>query len=597
MGSAASEIVNEPLRGSRSAALAPVPAAALPPNRCEARDRSEARCSRALALLLLICALSASPAGARSVSAAPRFPGDPPVVDVLPSRPAALSPAQAPRPHAVVLCARSLDGRLAAWLGGETGLLISGWFGAGGPTLSIVSAAYPRFAADGRLLIEVGEDDGERLLHSATWVLDPGRTTLRPPFAGETLPGWQAPSATTQRPGDVGAPHDHAATAAGAPIKVAVDAGHGGSDSGGVGNGLLEKDVNLDVALRLSDLLDADSADTGGGGDWDVLLTRASDVFVSLQQRVTLANSFVAASFVAIHSNAFSNPSANGTETYAWAEGTTAAALRDKVHAEMIAAWGLTDRGTKTANFYVLVNTTMPASLSEMGFITNPGDAAFLGDPQARQDMALAHLFAIQAHHGFVPYDPTGGPLAGTLKGILYDATMGTGAPIANATVALSDGSFTTTNASGFYSFALAAGSYQFAATAPGFGPAQAGETVTSGDVWESLGLPPGSLPGLTLTVSGNNLGIDIGGDPGSVPWLLFAFTPGLPLASVGLKGVLWPEAATMTILPLTATPANGNLHLDIALPSIPGLNVHVQALAAQQGLTLLSNGAAFALP
>ena len=565
---------------------------------------------------LMLASLLSPLASAQSGAPAPQVHGLPPLVELSGSWPEGFD-ANA-RPRTAVLCARSpgstagaTEGSGAsgapgaalpiktlaireAWLGAGPGLVVRGWFGAHGPLLRIPAAAYPRFTDDGRLILEAGDDDGLRLLRSATWVLDPGQSVLRAPVQGEHIPAWRAPALITATAA-LGGGSTRALSSA--PIRVAVDAGHGGSDSGAVGNGLLEKDINLDVALRLADLLDDDSADTNGGGDWDVLLTRASDAFVSLQQRVTLANSFGAASFVSIHSNSFSAPGANGTETYAWAEGTTAAALRDKIHGEMIAAWGLTDRGTKTANFYVLVNTSMPASLSEMGFITNPGDASFLGSAQARQDMALAHLFAMQAHHGFAPYEPGGGPLAGTLKGILYDGTMGTAAPIADGTVALSDGTFTTTNASGFYSFVLSSGSYQFAGTAPGFAPAQGSETVTSGDVWESLGLTPASLPTMTVSLSGNDLDMDIGGDAGSFAWLLFAFTPGLPLTPIGAKGVLWPDAGTMTISPLRTVPGGGNLHLDFVLPSFPGVSVHCQAYVGHQGLMRLSNGAAFPLP
>lgn len=190
------------------------------------------------------------------------------------------------------------------------------------------------------------------------------------------------------------------------PIRICVDPGHGGSDSGATGFGLLEKDMNLDIALRLRDLLMADTADPQGGGEWDVLMTRTSDVTVSLSARVQVANAWPAERFVSIHCNAFSSSAANGTETYSFAEGGTAAALRNEIHTEMISAWGLTDRGPKTANFYVLRETTMPATLSEVGFITSPIDILKIADPDERQAMARAHLFGLQSHYGFVPYEP-----------------------------------------------------------------------------------------------------------------------------------------------------------------------------------------------
>jgi len=263
----------------------------------------------------------------------------------------------------------------------------------------------------------------------------------------------------------------------------------------------------------------------------------------------------------------------------------------------MLDAWGLFDRGTKTAGFYVLVNTAMPAELAEMGFISNPGDALLLGDPAARQSMALAHLFAAQEHHGFDVYEPGGGPPAGTLKGILHDAAFGTGAPIAGGTVALADGPFTTTDAAGYYEFALPAGRYAFAASAPGFAPASASETVTVGDVWESIGLLATDAPTLLVAANGADLDVDVSGDPFSPAWILIATTPGLPLVTLGPKGTLWPDAGTLLAFPFGTLDATGSLHVDATLPTLPGLELHVQAFTAHGGLPRLGNGEALSLP
>jgi len=289
-----------------------------------------------------------------------------------------------------VLCAVAEDGA-QAWISAERGLYLTGWLREDGQELELGSAGWPRFLPDGRFVYETGTDDGHQLTSLQVRVLDPGRHVPRAPRPQEPLGEWQRPPSA----------------AVGAGVRVCVDAGHGGSDPGAVGNGLLEKDVNLDVALRLADYLFIDSADLASGGAWDVLLTRVDDSDVSLLQRVTVANAFGAESFVSIHANAFTDPAANGTETFAFSEGTTAASLRDRVHGRMLEAWGLTDRGTKTAGFYVLLNTSMPASLSEMGFVTNAGDALLLGDAKSRRLMARAHLFALQEHHGFQSYEPS----------------------------------------------------------------------------------------------------------------------------------------------------------------------------------------------
>jgi len=203
----------------------------------------------------------------------------------------------------------------------------------------------------------------------------------------------------TQGPAPAAAPF-------GSPYRVVIDPGHGGSDPGAVANGLVEKELNLEVALRLRDLLDLDTADQLGGGEWDVRLTRVADVSVSLAARVALANSWPADRFVSIHHNAFSSSAANGTETFSFSNGTTSAGLRDRVQEELLLGLNLADRGSKTANFYVLRETTMPAALSEGGFLTSPIDAAVLASPAAWQASAEAHLFALQRHFNLAPYLP-----------------------------------------------------------------------------------------------------------------------------------------------------------------------------------------------
>jgi uncharacterized protein (TIGR03382 family) len=188
--------------------------------------------------------------------------------------------------------------------------------------------------------------------------------------------------------------------------RIVIDPGHGGTDPGGVGNGLQEKNIVLDVARRFKTLLDADTADTRGGGSWVALLTRNSDTFVSLSARAAFSNNQGATRFMSIHSNAFSSASANGTETFSFSSTGTGAALRNLVQSEMIAAWGLTNRGNKVANFFVLRETAAPAVLHELAFITNATDAAKLASATERQRAAVAHLRAIQRHFGITPFLP-----------------------------------------------------------------------------------------------------------------------------------------------------------------------------------------------
>lgn len=217
---------------------------------------------------------------------------------------------------------------------------------------------------------------------------------------------------------------------------IVIDAGHGGADPGGTGTGLQEKNIVLDVTQRFKALLDADTADTKGGGSWTVKLTRSNDNAVSLAARSAYSNNQGADRFMSIHSNAFADTSANGTETFSLTGTGIGAGLRNLVQQEMIAAWGLTNRGNKIANFAVLRETAAPAELHELAFITNATDAAKLASAVERQKAAVAHLRAIQRHYNLAPYLPgtgTGTPdkTTGEIHGVVVD-DLG---PVAGAVV------------------------------------------------------------------------------------------------------------------------------------------------------------------
>lgn len=208
-----------------------------------------------------------------------------------------------------------------------------------------------------------------------------------------------------------GAPSAEGASAArGSAVRVVIDPGHGGSDPGAIGNGITEKVINLEVALLLRDLLLLDTADTAGGGEWEVLMTRTTDQTVSLGGRVAIANNWPADRFVSIHHNAFSSSAARGTETFSFSNGTTSAGIRDRIQEELISAHGLVNRGPKTANFFVLRESNMPAALSETGFLTSPIDAAVLSAPGASLETAIAHLYGLQRSEGLAPYLPSSAP-------------------------------------------------------------------------------------------------------------------------------------------------------------------------------------------
>jgi N-acetylmuramoyl-L-alanine amidase len=205
--------------------------------------------------------------------------------------------------------------------------------------------------------------------------------------------------------------------------RIVVDAGHGGHDSGTLGpDGIQEKDVVLDVALRVGKLL---TQQLGA----DVIYTRDDDTFIPLETRTAIANKAQADLFLSIHANSSHDPSARGVETYylnftASPDALEVAArenavsqqsvhelsdlvkkitLKDKIEESREFAAdvqsslydglqkgnpGLKDRGVKKAPFVVLIGANMPSILAEISFLTNPDDAHELRDPEYKQRIA-----------------------------------------------------------------------------------------------------------------------------------------------------------------------------------------------------------------
>lgn len=166
-------------------------------------------------------------------------------------------------------------------------------------------------------------------------------------------------------------------------LTVVLDPGHGGYDPGAVGRGgIEEEDIVLDVGLKVAQLLEQQGV--------RVVLTRQADSDLDLEPRVQIAENANANIFVSIHANAISmsRPEVNGIETfYASPEG---ARLGRVIHDSMIQATGMNDRGLKSARFYVIRNTSMPAVLLEIGFVTGAQDAPRLADPEWRSQMSVA---------------------------------------------------------------------------------------------------------------------------------------------------------------------------------------------------------------
>jgi N-acetylmuramoyl-L-alanine amidase len=171
---------------------------------------------------------------------------------------------------------------------------------------------------------------------------------------------------------------------------IVLDAGHGGSDPGAIGaGGTREKDVTLEVTQKLKRMLSAAGA--------NVVLTREDDRDVyapnatgaqELGARVNVAEKNRAAVLISIHANSFSNPEASGTGTYYYAESRASARLAKCLQSGMMDKVATRDRGTPTANFYVLKRSSMPAALVELAFISNYGEERLLASESGQQKLA-----------------------------------------------------------------------------------------------------------------------------------------------------------------------------------------------------------------
>lgn len=146
---------------------------------------------------------------------------------------------------------------------------------------------------------------------------------------------------------------------------VYIDPGHGGYDPGTQGNGIVEKDIVLNYGLRLKGKLEANGI--------KVIMSRTSDVYVSLEDRSKGANNVNPDIFISIHINSAGATSASGIETFYKKD--IDKPLAESIQNKLISYTGAVDRGAKWEDFHVVRETNMPASLVECGFLTNVNEA------------------------------------------------------------------------------------------------------------------------------------------------------------------------------------------------------------------------------
>ncbi len=173
-------------------------------------------------------------------------------------------------------------------------------------------------------------------------------------------------------------------------ITIAIDPGHGGRDPGGVVGDVLEKNVNLEIANRLAELVDAQAG-------LKAVLTRTTDVTVDNRLRLQLAEGAGAVLYLSVHTNSYDDPSVHGAETLVddtRAKDGPSWKLAEAVQNALIAATGARDRGVKKQGLY-LEHTKLPAVSAEVGFLTSTDERAKLLDPAYQDKIAQGLLQGI----------------------------------------------------------------------------------------------------------------------------------------------------------------------------------------------------------
>ena len=164
--------------------------------------------------------------------------------------------------------------------------------------------------------------------------------------------------------------------------KIYIDQGHNpvNPNAGSEGNGFREQDLVYRIGVLTAELLRSNG--------FDVRLSRPNpntqlgvSNSTSLRARVDEANAWGADYFISLHTNASEFESASGSEAFIYRRGDIAEALADNILDQLSLSTGLSNRGVKARpSLYVLRKTAMPATLVELGFITNPGDAALMAN-------------------------------------------------------------------------------------------------------------------------------------------------------------------------------------------------------------------------
>lgn len=178
-------------------------------------------------------------------------------------------------------------------------------------------------------------------------------------------------------------------------ITILIDAGHGGLDSGTEVDGIEEKTINLDIAMKMGELLKKSGV--------NIIFTRENDEFISLKDRIKLANNSNASLLISIHNNSFENDTeVNGSSTLYYCDSKTAndimngKKLAEIVQEELVKTLKTKDAGAiDRNNLGILKFVKMPSIIAEIGFLTNSTDRTNLLNEEFREKTAQALAIAV----------------------------------------------------------------------------------------------------------------------------------------------------------------------------------------------------------
>lgn len=212
-------------------------------------------------------------------------------------------------------------------------------------------------------------------------------------------------------------------------VKIYLDPGHGGSDSGAVGNGLYEKNLNLSIIKKIQKKLEENYKNV------EIMLTRMDDVFLSLTARTDKANNWGADYFLSVHINASTSVASKGFETHIYKyPSDKEIAFQNIMHEEIFKQINTkaVDRGKLKSNFHVLRESKMASILTENLFVSNSGDASLLKQDAFLEKLATGHVLGLEKSLGLQLKEVATSPTLPTEEP-MYQIICGTFAVLENA--------------------------------------------------------------------------------------------------------------------------------------------------------------------